>query len=271
MAGYDDFAWFYHRYWNEEFHGLAFPILERIWLSRVPAGARILDVCCGTGYLAGLLAARGHYVTGFDASAAMIGYARQSAPEAEFSVADAARFRLPAEFDAAVCTFDSLNHLLVARGPRSGLQEHRRGAQAGRHVRFRRAAGGGLPDPLGGIVRPGSRRSRADHHRVGIRFPQPPGPLRHHHVPSGGRRMATRGRGDYRAQLQRRRKSTRRWSARDSAKPSVTTQATWAWPASLEKGAPFTWRRGCEPRAGGPGLRKLIARLPAGDCARGRS
>ena len=55
MAAYDDFAWFYNRYWNEEFHGLAFPILERIWLPRVPLNGRILDVCCGTGYLAGLL------------------------------------------------------------------------------------------------------------------------------------------------------------------------------------------------------------------------
>ena len=34
MATYDDFAWFYNRYWNEEFHGLALPILERIWLPR---------------------------------------------------------------------------------------------------------------------------------------------------------------------------------------------------------------------------------------------
>ncbi len=39
MAAYDDFAWFYNRYWNEEFHALAFPILERIWLPRVPPAA----------------------------------------------------------------------------------------------------------------------------------------------------------------------------------------------------------------------------------------
>src|ERR1017187_10622688 len=48
LALYDDFAWFYNRYWNEEFHGLAFPILERIWLPRVARKGRILDVCCGT-------------------------------------------------------------------------------------------------------------------------------------------------------------------------------------------------------------------------------
>jgi SAM-dependent methyltransferase len=112
MPAYDDFAWFYNRYWNEEFHSLAFPILERIWLPRVPAGSRILDVCCGTGYLAAQLLARGYRVAGVDASPAMIACARENAPAAEFSVSDAARFRLPPEFDAAVSTFDSLNHIL---------------------------------------------------------------------------------------------------------------------------------------------------------------
>jgi SAM-dependent methyltransferase len=113
MAAYDDFAWFYNHYWNEEFHGLAFPILERIWLPRVPLKGRILDVCCGTGYLAGLLSERGYHVTGIDVSEPMIGYARKNVPAAAFQVADAARFRAPATFDAAVSTFDSLNHILT--------------------------------------------------------------------------------------------------------------------------------------------------------------
>ena len=113
MAEYDDFAWFYHRYWNEEFHCLAFPILDRIRLSRLPEGARILDICCGTGYLAALLMGRGHSVTGVDVSAEMIGYARESAPAAEFHVTDAAAFQFPPVFDGAISTFDSLNHLLT--------------------------------------------------------------------------------------------------------------------------------------------------------------
>ncbi|HTS30589.1 MAG TPA: class I SAM-dependent methyltransferase [Bryobacteraceae bacterium] len=113
MAAYDDFAWFYNRYWNEEFHSLAFPILERIWLDRVSPEGRILDVCCGTGYLAGLLAARGYRVTGIDASPAMVKHARENVPAAEFHVSDATRFRLPEDFDAAVSTFDSLNHILA--------------------------------------------------------------------------------------------------------------------------------------------------------------
>lgn len=109
---YGDFAWFYDRYWNEEFHDIAFPILDRIWLPRVPPSARILDVCCGTGFLARLLSRRNYAVTGIDASPAMIAHARETAPDNEFHVADASDFQLPGSFDAAVSTFDSLNHIL---------------------------------------------------------------------------------------------------------------------------------------------------------------
>jgi SAM-dependent methyltransferase len=114
-ADYDDFAWFYNRYWNEEFHSLAFPILERIWLARLPSGAHILDVCCGTGYLAGLLGARGYRVFGIDASREMIRFARQNVSQADFEAADIVHFRTAARYDAAVSTFDSLNHILESR------------------------------------------------------------------------------------------------------------------------------------------------------------
>jgi len=112
LALYDDFAWFYNRYWNEEFHSLAFPILERIWLPRVAEKARLLDICCGTGYLAGLLTARGFRVTGIDASPEMIAHAKENVPEAAFITADASSFKVSGKFDGAVCTFDSLNHIL---------------------------------------------------------------------------------------------------------------------------------------------------------------
>ena len=112
MAAYDDFAWFYHRYWSREFHEAAFPILERIWLPRLTAGARILDVCCGTGWLAAMLTQRGYRVTGIDESASMIAYAREAAPSAEFHTGQASTFQLPQRSDAAASTFDSLNHLI---------------------------------------------------------------------------------------------------------------------------------------------------------------
>jgi SAM-dependent methyltransferase len=126
MDSYGDFAWFYHRYWNEEFHGLAFPLLERIWLPRLHPGARILDVCCGTGYLARLLSDRGFPVTGVDLSPEMVAFARQHAPAVEFHVADVAEFHPAGPFDAAVSTFDSLNHIVGY--PRFGAALRRVGA-----------------------------------------------------------------------------------------------------------------------------------------------
>ena len=74
---YDDFAWFYDRYWNEEFHDVAFPILDRIWLPRLSPGARILDLCCGAGFLARLLTERAFAVTGIDLSSSMLEKARE--------------------------------------------------------------------------------------------------------------------------------------------------------------------------------------------------
>jgi SAM-dependent methyltransferase len=122
LALYDDFAWFYNRYWSEEFHSLAFPILERIWLPRVARKGRILDVCCGTGHLAGLLNARGYRVTGIDVSAEMIALARQNVPAAAFHVADASQFKVLGKFDGAVSTFDSLNHILTEDALQSAFQ-----------------------------------------------------------------------------------------------------------------------------------------------------
>src|SRR5262249_20431684 len=112
MAVYDDFAWFYERYWDGEFHDLAFPILERIWLPRIAPAGRVLDICCGAGRLAGLLDSRGWRVEGVDLSPEMIAHARRNVPAAVFHVGDAASVQLPAGFDAAVSTFDSLNHIL---------------------------------------------------------------------------------------------------------------------------------------------------------------
>jgi len=112
-AAYDPFAWFYDRYWHQQFHSRAFPIVERLLLGRLPAGAKILDVGCGTGHLAARLAARGFRVTGIDASPAMLAYARRNAPGEVFVEADARDFRLKERFDAAVSTFDTLNHLLL--------------------------------------------------------------------------------------------------------------------------------------------------------------
>jgi SAM-dependent methyltransferase len=111
-ADYDALAWFYNRYWGG-FAQRVWPVVERLCLTLAPPGGRILDLCCGTGQLAVLLLARGYRVTGLDGSEAMLRFARENAPGAEFILADARAFSLPAAFDAAVSTFDSLNHIMT--------------------------------------------------------------------------------------------------------------------------------------------------------------
>lgn len=111
-SDYDAFAWFFNKHWSSEIPEQMTVAIERVLLPRLPKGARLLDLCCGTGQVAAALTARGYAVTGVDNSTEMLRYARRNAPAAEFVQADARRFQLPVSFDAVVSTFDSLNHFL---------------------------------------------------------------------------------------------------------------------------------------------------------------
>src|SRR5690606_14567467 len=74
---------------------------------KLPAGAAILDVGCGTGRHSIELARRGYAMTGLDLSSEMLARAVAAAKAAAVSVAwihaDAARFALPEKYDAAIC------------------------------------------------------------------------------------------------------------------------------------------------------------------------
>jgi SAM-dependent methyltransferase len=109
---YDVFAWLYNREWAF-FGDNIFPGLKVIAGDSLPDGARILDLCCGTGQLAKVLTEKGYRVTGIDGSAKMLRYAKENAPAAEFIAADARTFKLPKVYNAVFCTFDSLNHIMT--------------------------------------------------------------------------------------------------------------------------------------------------------------
>ncbi len=109
---YDAFAWFYNQYWCVEIPRQMLSVLDILLLPHLPAGARLLDLCCGTGQLAGALVERGFKVLGLDGSGAMLSYARRNAAGAEFVLADARQFRLSAVHHGAISVFDSLNHVL---------------------------------------------------------------------------------------------------------------------------------------------------------------
>jgi SAM-dependent methyltransferase len=111
-AFYDGLSRYYDRYWHTRFHEPALVALERLLLDRLPPGASVLDVCCGAGCLAAALVERGLAVVGLDVSPEMLRHAVQRAPMARFCAYDARRFALRRRFDVAICTFDSVNHLL---------------------------------------------------------------------------------------------------------------------------------------------------------------
>jgi SAM-dependent methyltransferase len=110
---YDTFAWFYNRYWGSSFTDRFLAVIEKLLLSHLSPGARILDLCCGTGQLAQLLGDQGFQVAGIDGSEAMLAFARTNAPGVEFTVADARAFTLPPIYHGAVSSGDSLNHLMT--------------------------------------------------------------------------------------------------------------------------------------------------------------
>lgn len=112
-ADYDLFAWFYNRYWGGTFADRFLAVIEQLFLSHLPAGARVLDLCCGTGQLARALSDQGFRVTGLDGSEAMLALARVNAPGVEWIAGDARRFVLPATYHGVLSTFDSLNHIMT--------------------------------------------------------------------------------------------------------------------------------------------------------------
>ena len=86
--------------------------LHDLWSTDTEGVRTVLDLCCGTGLLAGELIARGYRVVGVDASDAMLALARERlGPEVTLSRLTLPDLEVDGEFDAAVCTFDGLNYL----------------------------------------------------------------------------------------------------------------------------------------------------------------
>ena len=98
-------------------------------------------------------------------------------PAAEFQVADAGRFRVPAKFDAAVSTFDSLNHILSLEDLQAAFRRIAAALEPGAPFAFDMLSGNRLPDPLDRCLLAGARRPRADLCRRGLRFRHPRGAM----------------------------------------------------------------------------------------------
>ena len=85
---------------------------------RPPGGARILDLPCGYGRHAALLARRGFRVVGVDLSRAMLAEARRrytEGPRLRFRRGDMRRVRFRAEFDAVINLYTSFGYFSPAQ------------------------------------------------------------------------------------------------------------------------------------------------------------
>jgi SAM-dependent methyltransferase len=91
-------------------------------LRRVNPDCRtVLDVACGTGEHARLLAAQGFAVDGVDLDPVFIRIARQKHPVGRFVEADMSHFDLPQRYDAVLCLFSSIAYLRTLDGVTDAL------------------------------------------------------------------------------------------------------------------------------------------------------
>ncbi len=105
------------------------PLLDEV---SVRAGARVLDVASGPGYVAGLAAAQGARVIGVDFSPLMVSEARRRYPDVEFREGDAEALPFDdGSFDAAVMSFGMLH---LARPEAAIAEAHRVLAAGGRYA-----------------------------------------------------------------------------------------------------------------------------------------
>jgi SAM-dependent methyltransferase len=105
----------WQRSYGKDYSAVILPLLLASLRRRRVKPAAMLDVACGTGSLALLLARRGWRVWGIDASGGMIAEAwKKTAPTGlpvVFLRQDMRTFRIPEQVGVAVSVFDSLNHL----------------------------------------------------------------------------------------------------------------------------------------------------------------
>lgn len=113
---YNHYAPLYDRSGQMRFGVLMDLYLRDLLRIHVAPGATMLDLACGTGTLALLMAERGWHVTGLDRSPAMLREAERKLTEAgdlpvRFVEGDMRDFAVDAPVDLVTCCYDTLNYL----------------------------------------------------------------------------------------------------------------------------------------------------------------
>jgi len=100
----------------------ATPLVVSLLGERGVAGARVVELGCGSGATAAALSAAGHRVIGIDASRAMIEIARARAPQARFRSGSWTNAEVP-ECDCVLAIGEVFGYVGAARGTKSELQD----------------------------------------------------------------------------------------------------------------------------------------------------
>src|SRR5688572_19044999 len=87
-----------------------------------PYGRTVLDVGCGTGEHARLLAADGFVVDGLDVEPSFVRIAAGKHPAGRFFEADMSNFHLAQRYDALLCLFSSIGYLRTLDRVRNALR-----------------------------------------------------------------------------------------------------------------------------------------------------
>jgi 2-polyprenyl-3-methyl-5-hydroxy-6-metoxy-1,4-benzoquinol methylase len=115
MDNYAGYAEYYDALSFDEFSQQCVDYLEDLLSQLRCQGKTVLDLACGTGTAAILMAKQGYQVTGVDISAAMIRIAKRKAKQAGLPVRffrqDMHEFNLQQKVELVTCFFDAMNHI----------------------------------------------------------------------------------------------------------------------------------------------------------------
>src|SRR6266496_533724 len=109
MNNYDVIARFYDAFVDDP--GKKAKWLKRLIQKHHPSAKSVLELACGSGSILKHLS-KDYQVTGLDNSAGMLAIAREKLPRTTFIEADMSDFNINTKFDAVICVYDSINHLL---------------------------------------------------------------------------------------------------------------------------------------------------------------
>lgn len=127
MSVFADYSKYYDLlYRDKDYEGEARYVHELIARQR-PGARSVLDLGCGTGRHAALLAQRDYQLTGVDLSEEMLKVARESAPQLSFVQGDVRSVRLGKTFDVVLSLFHVMSYQTTnadLRAALATLREH---------------------------------------------------------------------------------------------------------------------------------------------------